>query len=90
MYRTIYYIFVVYKFISQDEEVWCTPKLLDRLKCEFEMKTTKKQGIGARSLVHNTLKVGGVLELRNGTRRKDKHLITNIDLHKPNKKLVNA
>jgi hypothetical protein len=21
---------------------WCVPKLVDRLKCEFEMKTTKK------------------------------------------------
>jgi hypothetical protein len=27
------------------ESVWCTPKLLDRLKCEFEVKTLEKQGV---------------------------------------------
>jgi hypothetical protein len=34
-------------------------KLLDRFKCEFEVKTTKKQGVGTRSLAHNTLGVEG-------------------------------
>ncbi len=32
----------------------------------------------------------GVLELRDGTRKNDKHLITHTDLHKLNNKLVNA
>ncbi len=32
----------------------------------------------------------GVLELRDGTRKNDKHLITHSDLHKPNNKLVSA
>jgi hypothetical protein len=35
------------------------PKLLNRLKCEYEMKTMKKQGIEARSLVRNISKVEG-------------------------------
>jgi hypothetical protein len=35
------------------------PKLLDRLKGESEMKTTEKQGVGARSLARSTLKVEG-------------------------------
>jgi hypothetical protein len=26
------------------------PKLLNRLKCEFEVKTAEEQGVGARSL----------------------------------------
>ncbi len=34
--------------------------------------------------------VEGVLELRDGTRNNDKHLITHSDLHKPNNKLVSA
>jgi len=25
-----------------EEHIWCTPKLLDRLTCEFEVKTTKE------------------------------------------------
>jgi hypothetical protein len=25
---------------------WHTPKLLDRLKCEFEVKTLEEQGVG--------------------------------------------
>ncbi len=25
---------------------WCAPKLLDRLKCEFEAKTMEEQGVG--------------------------------------------
>jgi len=34
---------------------------------------------------------GGVLDLRNGTRKNDKNLITHTDLcHKPNNKLVSA
>jgi hypothetical protein len=32
----------------------------------------------------------GVLELREGTRKNDKHLITHTNLHKPNNKLVSA
>jgi hypothetical protein len=46
------------------EEDFCValvarPKLLDRLKGESEMKTTKEQGVEARSLTHNTLGVKG-------------------------------
>ncbi len=38
---------------------WCAPKLLDRLKCEYEVKTTKEQRVGARSLARNTLRGRG-------------------------------
>jgi hypothetical protein len=36
-----------------------TPKLLDRFKCEFKMKTTKEEKIEARSLVRSTFGVEG-------------------------------
>jgi len=36
-----------------------TPKLLDRLKYESEVKTTKEQGVGARSFARNTLGIEG-------------------------------
>ncbi len=51
------------------------------------MKTSEEQGVGARSLARNTSKVGGVLELRDGTRKIDKKLINQADLHKPNKEV---
>jgi hypothetical protein len=35
------------------------PNLLYRLKCEFKVKTTKEQGVGACSLAHGTLGVEG-------------------------------
>jgi hypothetical protein len=38
---------------------WRTPKLLDRVKCESEAKTTEEQGVGARSLARSTLGVEG-------------------------------
>ncbi len=54
------------------------------------MKTMKEQRVGARSLARSTLRVKGVLELRDGTRKNEKHSITCMDLHKPNNKLVSA
>jgi hypothetical protein len=44
---------------NENEVDWHTPKFLDKLKCEPEMKTTKEQGIEARSLTRNTLGVKG-------------------------------
>jgi hypothetical protein len=41
------------------DRVWHVPKLLDRLKCEFEVKTMKEQEVEARSLARNTLGVEG-------------------------------
>jgi hypothetical protein len=38
---------------------WHVPKLLDRLKCEVEVKTTEEQRVGAHSLARNTLGVEG-------------------------------
>jgi hypothetical protein len=38
---------------------WCVPKLLDKLKCESEVKTTDEQGVRAHSLARNTLGIGG-------------------------------
>jgi hypothetical protein len=54
------------------------------------METTKEQRIRARSVTHNTLGVEGILELRVGTKKNDKHLITHMDMHKSDNKLVNA
>jgi hypothetical protein len=36
------------------------------------------------------LGVKGVIELNDGIRKNDKHLIIHVDLHKPNNKLVSA
>jgi hypothetical protein len=38
---------------------WCAPKVLDRLKCESEMKTTEEQEVRACSLACSTLGVEG-------------------------------
>jgi hypothetical protein len=38
---------------------WHAPKLLDRLKYEFEMETMEEQRVEARSLVRSTLGVEG-------------------------------
>ncbi len=47
------------------------------------MKTTEESRVGARFLVHSTLGGrGGVLELRDGIRKNEKHLFTHTDLHK--------
>jgi hypothetical protein len=40
-------------------DCWCVPKLLDKLKCEYKVKTTKKQEVKARSLARSTLGVKG-------------------------------
>jgi hypothetical protein len=71
-------------------QVWHAPKLLDRLKGDYEVQTSEEQGVEARSLVCTTLGVKGMPVLRDGTRKKDKHLITRMDLHKPNKESINA
>jgi hypothetical protein len=42
-----------------ENESWRAPKLLDRLKCEYEVKTTEEQGVGAHSLARSTLEVEG-------------------------------
>jgi hypothetical protein len=58
---------------------------LERFKCESKVKTTKKTKVGARYLVRNTFGGGGgrgVLELQDGTRKNDKHLFIQMDLHK--------
>ncbi len=39
--------------------MWHVPKLLDRIKYEFEVKITEEQGVGAHSLAHGTLGVEG-------------------------------
>jgi hypothetical protein len=52
--------------------MWRAPKLLDRLKYEYEMKTSKEQRVGARSLAHALWGSRGVLELRDGIRKIDK------------------
>ncbi len=61
--------------------MWRALKLLDRFKCEYEMKTIKEQRVGTRFLARNILGVEGLLKLRDGTRKNDKHLITHMDLY---------
>jgi hypothetical protein len=39
--------------------IWCVPKFIDKLKCEYEMKKMEDQGVEARSMAHNTLGVEG-------------------------------
>jgi hypothetical protein len=39
--------------------MWRSPKLLDRLKCESEVKTVEEQGVEAHSLARSTLGVEG-------------------------------
>jgi hypothetical protein len=56
----------------------------------MKWKTSEEQGVKARSLACNTLGVKGMLELQDGTRESDKHLITRTDPHKLNNKFVNA
>ncbi len=41
------------------ENVWHAPKLLDRFKGEFEVKTAEEQGVEGHSLAHSTLRVEG-------------------------------
>jgi hypothetical protein len=56
-----------------------------------KVKTTKGEGIGVRSLAHNTLRVKGrVRALGWGLGRLTSKSITHMDLHKPNNKLVSA
>jgi hypothetical protein len=38
---------------------WRAPKLLDKLKCEFEVKIVEEQGVEARLLTRNTSGVEG-------------------------------
>jgi hypothetical protein len=54
------------------------------------VKIIEKQGVEARSLAHNTLGKKGVLELWDGTRKNDNHLITHTNVHKQNNKLISA
>jgi len=55
------------------------------------MNTTEGEGVGARSLAHNTLGVEGYVgALGWGLRKLTSNLITHIDLHKSNNKLVSA
>jgi hypothetical protein len=56
-----------------------------------KVTTIEGEGVGARSLTHNTLGVGGHTRIsRWGLRRSTSKLITQMDLHKPNTKLVSA
>jgi len=63
--------------------LWRAPKLLIRLKWESKVKTMEELKIGARSLACNIIRGGkGMLELRDGIRKSDKHLFTHMDLQK--------
>jgi hypothetical protein len=70
---------------------WRTPKLLNRLKCESEVKTTKKSKVGARSLAHNTLgDRGACWSSKMGLGRMTSTYSLTQTCTKPNNKLVNV
>jgi hypothetical protein len=56
-----------------------------------KVKTTKGEGVGTRSLAHNTLRVKGCARVPGwGLGIMTSKSITHMDPHKPNNKLVNA
>jgi hypothetical protein len=56
-----------------------------------KMKTMEGQGVGARSLVHNTLGIEGRVKASGwGLERVTNRSIIHMDLHKRNNKLVSA
>jgi hypothetical protein len=56
-----------------------------------KVKTTEEEGVGAHSLIQNTLGVEGrARALGSGLGRFTSNSITHMDLHKPNNKLVSA
>ncbi len=64
--------------------------LMDSI-ASLKVKTTKGEGVGARSLAHSTLGVKGHAgTLGRGLGRMTSKSITHTDLHKPNSKLLNA
>jgi hypothetical protein len=67
------------------------PRVLDGLNYESKVKIIKGEGVGARSLAHNTLGVEGCVgALGWGIRLMKSGSTIHMDLHKPNNKLVNA
>jgi hypothetical protein len=65
---------------NPDHQLTC-PQLLEGLKCESKWKTAEKGGLGARSLVHNTLRGRRACwSSRMGLGRIDK-LLTHTGLH---------
>jgi hypothetical protein len=57
---------------------------MDRLKCEFKMKTTEESRGGGvfPGLQHTLGGVEGRVGALDGTRKNDKHLFTHTNLHK--------
>jgi hypothetical protein len=61
-------------------------QLLEGFKCESKWKTAEKEGIGARSLAHNTLKGRGACwSFRMGLGRIDKLTHSHGPAHNPHK-----
>jgi hypothetical protein len=60
-------------------------------KVGLRVKHGKKKRIGARSLIHSTLGVGGLLELYDGTRMNPQVEVQDeVNLHNQEKRVVNA
>jgi hypothetical protein len=53
----------------------------------LNVKTSKREGVGARSLARTTLGVEGVLELHDGIRKNDKQSLVHKYLHKTRKQV---
>jgi hypothetical protein len=58
------------------------PNSLIDSNVSLKWKQRKSKKLGTHSLVRSTLGVEGVLELRDETKKNDKHLIIHMDLHK--------
>jgi hypothetical protein len=67
------------RFVVIVQIIWHTPKLLDRLKCESEVKTTEEQGVEAWSLVQQHFEGRRVCwSSKMGLGRNDKQLIHSL------------
>jgi hypothetical protein len=55
--RCIDLIYIVFKIRMEDKLTH--PQLLEVLKCESKWKAAEEEGVGARSLAHNTWGVEG-------------------------------
>ncbi len=75
--------------ISNDNDA--PPNSLIDSTARLNVKTSKRQGVGARCLARSTLGVEGRAGVLGwGLGRATSNSITHMDLHKPNNKLVSA
>jgi hypothetical protein len=77
-----------FSFFGENQSIWIVtwcdvfPSSLIDSNMSLKWKQQKSKELMARSLVRNTLRLRGMLELWDEIRKIDKHLITHMDLHK--------